>query len=97
MATGAGGAQLALWQQGGVMAAALRGGAGSAWGATETAGASPARSQPYGADHRGRRARRRVGLGLAQTGAVDAARIARAARGIRSSSSAGRPGAGSPA
>jgi hypothetical protein len=49
VATGAGGTQLALWKQGGVMSAALRGGAGSDWGATETAGAAPGNSQPFGA------------------------------------------------
>jgi hypothetical protein len=49
VATGAGGAQLALWKQGGVMAASLRGGAGSGWGAPETAGDAPGNPQPYGA------------------------------------------------
>jgi PKD domain len=49
VSTGASGTQLALWKQGGVMAAALRGGAGNAWGAPETAGEAPGQSQPYGA------------------------------------------------
>jgi hypothetical protein len=49
VSTGANGTQLALWKQGGVMAAALRGGAGNAWGAPETAGEAPGASQPYGA------------------------------------------------
>jgi hypothetical protein len=49
VSTGANGAQLALWKQGGVMAAALRAGAGNAWGAPETAGTAPGNSQPYGA------------------------------------------------
>jgi hypothetical protein len=53
VATGAGGGQLALWKQGGVMAASLRAGAGSDWGPTETAGASPGTAQPYGAITRG--------------------------------------------
>jgi hypothetical protein len=47
--TGIGGNQLALWKQGGAMNAALRGGAGKAWGAPETAGTAPGNSQPYGA------------------------------------------------
>src|SRR3954452_1399819 len=49
VSTGASGAQLALWKQDGAMAAALRGGAGNAWGAPETAGTAPGPSQPYGA------------------------------------------------
>jgi hypothetical protein len=49
VSTGASGAQLALWKQGGAMAAGLRSGAGTAWGAPETAGTAPGLSQPYGA------------------------------------------------
>jgi hypothetical protein len=49
VSTGPGGNQLALWKQGGAMNAALRGGAGNAWAAPETAGTAPGNSQPYGA------------------------------------------------
>ena len=49
VSTGANGAQLALWKQSGVMAAALRAGAGNPWGAPQTAGTAPGPSQPYGA------------------------------------------------
>jgi hypothetical protein len=49
VSTGASGTQLALWKQRSVMAAALRAGAGNAWGAAEAAGTAPGPSQPYGA------------------------------------------------